>query len=61
MQISKDLKKLNHDNRILLVIDKNINNKIIKYIINDLKLSFPDLKILYVLGSKKKQKFKNIL
>ena len=29
MQISKDLKKLNHDNRILLVIDKNINNKII--------------------------------
>ena len=54
MQISKDLKKFNHDNKILLVIDKNINNKIIRYIINDLKLSFPDLKILYVLGSKKK-------
>ncbi len=58
MQISKDLKKLNHDNKILLVIDKNINNKIIRYIIDDLKLSFPDLKILYVLGSKKNKNLK---
>ena len=58
MQISKDLNKLKHDNKILLVIDKNINDKIIKYIINDLKLSFPNLNVLYVQGSKKNKNLK---
>ena len=55
MRISRDLNKFKHDNKILLVIDKNINNKIIKYITNDLKLSYPDLNVLYVQGSKKKK------
>lgn len=58
MQMSKDLKKLKHDNKILLVIDKNINDKIIKYIINDLKLSFSNLIVLYVQGSKKNKNLK---
>ena len=58
MQISKDLKKLKHDDKILLVIDKNINNKIIKYIVHDLKISYPDLKVLYVQGSKKNKNLK---
>ena len=58
MQITKDLNKLKHDNKILLVIDKNINDKIIKYIINDLKLSFPNLNVLYVQGSKKNKNLK---
>ena len=53
MQISKDLKKLKHDQKVLLVIDKNINHKIIKYIIYDLKISYPNLNVLYVQGSKK--------
>ena len=58
MQITKDLNKLKHDNKILLVIDKNINDKIIKYIINDLKLSFPYLNVLFVQGSKKNKNLK---
>ena len=58
MRISRDLNKFKHDNKILLVIDKNINNKIIKYITNDLKLSYPDLNVLYVQGSKKNKNLK---
>ncbi len=58
MQISKDLKKLKHDQKILLVIDKNINSKIIKYIIHDLKISYPELNVLYVQGSKKNKNLK---
>ena len=54
MQVSKDLKKFKLNNKILLVIDKNINNKIIKYIEHDLKKSYPDLKVLHIQGSKKK-------
>ena len=58
MQVSKDLKKFKHDNKILLVIDKNINNKIIKYIEHDLKKSYPDLKVLHIQGSKKNKNLK---
>ena len=58
MQISKDLKKFKHDSKILLVIDKNINIKIIKYIIHDLKKSYSDLNVLYVQGSKKNKNLK---
>lgn len=61
MQISKDLKKIGHDKKILLVIDKNIHTKIIRYIIHDLRRSFPDLNILYVEGSKKNKNFKTFL
>lgn len=52
MQISKNLNKIQHDNKILLVVDKNINKKIVKYIIHDLKISFPKLKVLFVEGNK---------
>lgn len=58
MQISKDLKKLKHDNKILLVIDENIDSKITKYIIHDLKITYPNLKVLYVTGSKKNKNLK---
>ena len=58
MQLSKDLKRLKHDNKILLAIDKNINTKITRYIIHDLKKSFPDLNVLYVTGSKKNKNLK---
>ena len=58
MQISKNLKKLKHDDKILLVVDKNINIKITKYIIHDLKKSFPSLNILYVTGKKKNKNLK---
>ena len=61
MQISKNLKKLKHDDKILLVVDKNINIKIIKYIIHDLKKSFPSLNILYVTGKKKNKNLKTFL
>ena len=62
MQISKDLKKkIGHDKKILLVIDKNIHTKIIRYIIHDLRRSFPDLNILYVEGSKKIKILKHFL
>ena len=37
----------------MLVIDRNISNKISKYLIHDLKISFPKLKILYLKGEKK--------
>ena len=50
MQITKDLKKINHDGKVLLVIDKNISDLIIKYIIKDLKLSYVNLVVL--LGNK---------
>ena len=58
MQISKNLKKLKHDDKILLVVDKNINKKIIQYIIHDLKISYPKLKVLFVEGSKKNKNLK---
>ena len=58
MQISKNLKKLKHDDKILLVVDKNINIKITKYIIHDLKKSFPSLNILFVTGEKKNKNLK---
>ena len=58
MEISKNLKKLKHDNKILLVVDKNIDKNIIQNIIYDLKNSYPKLDILYIKGSKKNKKFK---
>tara|TARA_B110001450_G_scaffold107585_1_gene101851 strand:- start:347 stop:1390 length:1044 start_codon:yes stop_codon:yes gene_type:complete len=58
MQISKNLKKLKHDNKILLVVDNNINKKLVQYIIYDLKISNPKLKVLFVEGSKKNKNLK---
>ena len=53
MQITKDLKKIKHDGNVLLVIDKNINNKITRYIIHDLRISYKNLKVIFVKVSKK--------
>ena len=58
MQITKDLRKARHDGNILLVIDKNINNSIIKYIIHDLKITYKNLRILFIKGNKKNKNFK---
>lgn len=58
MEISKNLKKLKHDNKILLVVDKNIDKNIIQNIIYDLKNSYPKLDILYIKGSKKNKNLK---
>ena len=58
MQITKDLKKIKHDGNVLLVIDKNINNKITRYIIHDLRISYKNLKVLFVKGSKKNKNLK---
>ena len=58
MQITKDLKKIKHDGNVLLVIDKNINIKIIRYIIHDLRISYKNLKVLYVKGNKKNKNLK---
>ncbi len=60
MQITKDLKKINHDGKVLLVIDKNISNLIIKYIIKDLKLSYVNLVVLFVKGNKKNKNLKTL-
>ena len=58
LEISKNLKKLKHDNKILLVVDKNIDKNIIQNIIYDLKNSYPKLDILYIKGSKKNKNLK---
>ena len=52
MNLTKDLKKIKHDGKILLVIDKNIDKKIINYMIHDLKITNKKLNILYIKGSK---------
>ena len=52
MTIAKDLKKNYFDQKVLLVFDKKINKKIIKYVIHDLKKSFPKLSVLYFSGEK---------
>ncbi len=60
MQISKDLKKIYNDGNILLIVDKNINKKIINYIIHDLKISFKNLQIMFISGSKKNKDVKSL-
>ena len=60
MQITKDLKKINHDGKVLLVIDRNISDLIIKYIIKDLKLSYANLVVLFVKGNKKNKNMKTL-
>ncbi len=58
MQISKDLKNIYNDGNILLIADKNINKKIINYIIHDLKISFKNLQVMFISGSKKNKDIK---
>lgn len=52
MQLSRDLKKIQHDGKVLLVIDKNIDKRITNYMIHDLKISNKNLYVLYIVGSK---------
>ena len=50
--IAKDLKRDHQGQKVMLVIDRNISKKISRYLIHDLKISFPKLKILYLNGEK---------
>jgi 3-dehydroquinate synthase len=56
--ISKDLNKDHKDQKVLLVIDKKINKSITRYLIHDLKISFPKLSILYLNGEKTNKNIK---
>ncbi len=56
--IAKDLKKKYSDQKVLLVADSNIDKKITKYLIHDLKISFPKINILYIQGEKKNKNIK---
>ena len=59
-EISKNLKKLNHDNKILLVVDKKIKKSIVKNLIDDINGSNFGLSILYIDGSKKNKNLKTL-
>ena len=50
--IAKHLIKNYHDQKILLVYDKNINKKIMNYFIHDLKVSFPKINLYLIQGQK---------
>ena len=56
--IAKDLLKFYNDKKIILIFDKNIDKKIVKYLIHDLKISFPKLSVLFINGSKKNKNLK---
>ncbi len=56
--ISKDLNKDYKDQKVLLVIDKKINKSLTRYLIHDLKISFPKLSILYLNGEKTNKNIK---
>ena len=60
MQMSKDLHKIYNDKKILLIVDKKIDNKITKYMIHDLKISFSNLEVLKIDGSKKNKNLKTL-
>ena len=60
MQMSKDLRKIYNDKKILLIVDKKIDNKITKYMIHDLKISFSNLDVLKIDGSKKNKNLKTL-
>ena len=51
--IARDLLKNYQNKKIVLIIDRNIDKKIINYLIHDLKVSFKNLKVMYISGSKK--------
>ena len=51
--IAKDLLRNYNDKKILLIVDKNIDRKIISYLIHDLEISFKNLEVIYINGSKK--------
>lgn len=56
--IAKDLSRLYSDKKILLIIDKKVNENIISNLIKDLKISTPSLKLMMVDGEKKNKNTK---
>ena len=50
--IAKDLKNNYNDNKVVLVYDNKINEKIIRYLILDLKI-FKNIRLISFKGSKK--------
>ena len=55
--IANDLKRYYNDGKILLIIDRKINKKITRYIIHDLKISFPKISVMMISGTKKNKNF----
>ena len=60
-QIAKDLKSNYNDGKIVLIFDKRINHKIIRYLIHDLRISFKDIQIISFQGSKKNKNINQLL
>ena len=60
MQMSRDLGRIYNDKKILLIVDKKIDKKITKYMIHDLNISFPNLYVLKIDGSKKNKNLKTL-
>ena len=58
--IAKDLKLKYREQKVLLVIDKRIDYKVSKYLINDLRISFPKMSIMYFSGEKINKNFKEL-
>ena len=54
----KDLTFLESDKKILFIYDENIDNKFIKNVLEQIKLSGGSIIIQKVKGTKKKQKYK---
>ena len=59
--IAEDLKRLESDKKMLLIIDANINKKILSPLFQDLASSGFTLEILYLNGSKKNKDLKLLL
>ncbi len=56
--IANDLKKKYSNQKVLLVIDGNIDKKITQYLIHDLKISFPKMITLFIHGEKTNKNIK---
>ena len=59
--ISNDLLKFYNDKKVLLIIDKNIDKKITKYLIHDLKVAVPNISVMMIGGSKKNKNLNFLL
>ena len=59
--IAKDLKNSYNDKKIVLIYDKKIDKKIIKYLVHDLKITFKNIKLISFQGSKKNKDIKQLL
>ena len=59
--IAKDLKNNYNDNKVVLVYDNKINEKIIRYLIHDLKISFKNIRLISFQGSKKNKNLNQLM